>query len=167
MGIPAGVAIAVGVEDYYGLGAAAGCAVKTDDGRILVWGELFLTREDAFSFAVSVTADRPGSLVRVGASVNHDALSAALSDGVNVERAGTAETRAALPTLRALLSAGRLIHDGTRALTTQLAGFRVTSSPSGGLSPVPHGTRSDLVRAVAWAAHDADHPATVPEFFVF
>jgi hypothetical protein len=89
--------------------------------------------------------------------------------GLVVESVGTGQTRVALPLLRQLLTDGRLVHDGGHELAGQVAGMRVVPGREGGLSVSSRSGRSDLVRAVAWAAaglvQAPPEPAPVAWFF--
>jgi hypothetical protein len=158
--------IAVAVEDYYGLGAAAAAAVNLADGRTLVWGDVFATRAEAYSWAGFTVGRRTGSRIRAGGSLPESELAEAL--GPEVERCGTAQTYAALPFLRSLIRTGRLCHSGDEPMATQFGSVRVVPTSNGGLTPAHRGVRSDLVKATAWAVQAVAEPAAEPlEFFVY
>jgi hypothetical protein len=100
----------------------------------------------------------------VGASLAGDESLAELK--MPVEKAGTVETSSALPKLRELLAAGRLVHDGGEALASQIRSLRVVER-GGGLSVSSRG-RSDLARCAAWAVHAAaSAPPAKPKWAVF
>jgi phage terminase large subunit-like protein len=148
------------VEDRTGLGAAAAAAGLLPDGRVLVWGGLFPSRAQALGW-ISLLA--PSRLL-VGASLAGDEAMAELK--VPVEKAGQAETSSALPKLRELLAAGRLVHDGGSQLAEQVRSLRVVER-GGGLSVSSRG-RSDLARCAAWAVHAAaSAPPAKPRWAVF
>jgi len=158
--------VVVAVEDFYGLGAAGAAAVNLPDGRTLVWGDVFETRAEAYAWAGFTTGRREGSRLLIGASLPE--ADAAEVVGLPVERCGTAHTYAALPLVRSLLRAGRLVHSGDAALTSQATTVRVVATSSGGLTPAHKGIRSDLLRAMSWAVQAAAERAAEPlEFFVY
>jgi hypothetical protein len=159
--------VCVGVEDFFGMGAAAAAAVTLPDGRVLVWGDVFATRAEAYAWAGFTVGRRPGSRVRIGASLP-DADVAERVAGVAPEKVGTAQTYAALPLVRSLVLSGALCHSGDAALTGQVTTVRVVATSTGGLTPAFRGVRSDLVRAMAWAVQ-ANHEAAAEPlgFFVY
>jgi hypothetical protein len=158
--------IAVAVEDFYGLGAAGAAAVNLPDGRTLVWGDVFPTRGEAYAWAAFTVARREGCTVLVGGSLSQ--AEAADAIGHAVRACGTANTYAGLPLVRALVRTGRLVHSADEAMTAQVATVRVVPTSSGGLTPAHRGVRSDLLRAMAWAAHTVAEPVVSPlEFFVY
>jgi hypothetical protein len=67
------------------------------------------------------------------------------------DSAGLAQSRTALPALRELVGSGGLVHDGGAALSAQVCNALVVPGAAG-LSLSPRCPRSDLLRAVAWAA---------------
>ena len=138
----------IGCEDNLGNGAAVAAAVRTVDGRVELGGWCCTDWAEAMGWAARLAEFRPGSRMLVGATLLEQ-----VPRGIGlarVERAGLTETRAGLPLLRAMLAAGRLVHDDTPDLDTQLGQARVVPAPSGGLTLVP-GPRSDLARAAVWA----------------
>jgi hypothetical protein len=161
--------VCVAVEDYYGLGAAAAAAVVLPDTRVLVWGDLFQSRAEAYAWAAFTSGRRlelAGTRLRIGA--NMPEAEALESLGMTPEKCGTAQTYAALPFLRSLIKSGRLCHSGDEAMATQFGAVRVVATSNGGLTPAHRGVRSDLVRAVAWAVQAAAEPqAESLEFFVY
>jgi hypothetical protein len=158
--------IAVAVEDFYGLGAAAAAAVNLPDGRVLVWGDVFQTRAEAYAWAGFTTGRRTGCAIRAGGSLPESELAEALGPGV--ERCGTAQTYAGLPLLRSLVRTGRLCHSGDDAMSSQFGSVRVVPTSSGGLTPAHRGVRADLVKATAWAVQAVAEPVAAPlEFFVY
>jgi len=157
--------VAVAVEDYYGLGAAAAAAVNLPDGRVLVWGDVFTTRAEAYAWA-AFTRGRRGGRIRAGGSLPEPELAEVL--GPEVERCGTAHTYAGLPLLRSLVRSGRLCHSGDDAMAAQVGSVRLVPTSNGGLTPAHKGVRSDLLRATAWAVQAAAEPAAETlEFFVY
>jgi len=158
--------VCVAVEDFYGLGAAGAAAVNLPDGRVLVWGDVFPTRAEAYTWASFTAGRREGSRFLLGASLS--VAEAAEATGLSPVQCGTATTYAALPAVRALVRSGRLVHSADEALTAQVAQVRVVPTSNGGLTPAHRGIRSDLLRAMAWAAHDTAEPVAAPlEFFVY
>ena len=96
-----GAPLVVGIEDYYGLGAAAAAASVLPDGRVLVWGSLHATRPEAYAWASWVIGTRDDCQLLVGATLD----SATVRDwlpGVTVHPQTTVDTRTALPLLRSL-----------------------------------------------------------------
>ena len=155
---PAGLVVAL--EDNFGQGAAAACAGRLTDDRVVVFGGLFAGRGQACGWAGRVLVDFPGSRLLVGGSLVDDP--AVTGIGAPVETVGSAQTRAALPALRQLLADGRLVHDGDPDVAGQVAGLRVIPRESG-LSVSPRSGRSDLARCVAWAVVEAAREPVVPE----
>jgi phage terminase large subunit-like protein len=157
-------AVVVAVEDWVGLGSAGAAAVLLADSRVLVFGGLFDNRAEALAWAGYLLESHPGSRLIVGASLAGDDALVAL--GVEADTAGAAETLVALPLLRQLARDGRLVHDGDPDLSAQLAAVRVVER-SGGLGVSPRSGRSDLVRAMGWAAVEAVRTPAPLEFFVY
>jgi hypothetical protein len=158
--------VCVAVEDWYGLGAAAAAAVTLPDGRTLVWGAVFATRAEAYSWAGFTSGRREGSRLRIGGSLAED--EAADATGLRPEKVGTSHTYAALPLVRSLLRTGQLCHSGDEAMADQFGTVRVVPTSNGGLTPAHKGVRSDLVKATAWAVHAAAEVAAEPlGFFVY
>ena len=160
---PGGLVVAV--EDWLGNGSAGAAAAALPDGRVLVFGGLFDGRADALAWAGYLLETHPGSRLVVGATLVEDEATTAL--GVEVEAAGASETLVALPLLRQLVRDGRLVHDGDLDLGAQLAGVRVVARVGGGLGISPRSGRSDLVRAMGWAATEAIRTPAPLEFFVY
>lgn len=165
VGMPDGP-VSVAVEDFYGLGAAAAAAVNLADGRVLVWGDVFTSRAEAYAWAGFTVGRRTGSRIRIGASLPEAEAAEVL--GPELEKCGTAHTYAGLPLLRSLIRSGRLCHSGDEAMAAQVGSVRLVPTSSGGLTPAHKGVRSDLIRATAWAVQAAAEPAAEPlEFFVY
>jgi len=102
--------------------------------------------------AAGACAVRDGSQIVVGASLSGDPV---LDDlGGPVSKAGRAETPSALATLRDMLATGQAAHDESPALESQALSARVTVGGSGAMTLVG-GTRTDLLRACAWALQRA------------
>jgi hypothetical protein len=155
----------IAVEDWFGIGAAAAVAGVMDDGRILVSGATFHDRGEACAWAAWMARSHPHSVLLLGASIADDEAVVQI-DVASTETRGRAETRQALPKVRELVNAGRVMHDGGTELTTQVIGMRVLPGSEGGLSVSPRSPRSDLARAAAWAVHAvANQPVPLP-FFV-
>jgi hypothetical protein len=159
--------VVVAVEDFFGKGAAAAACGVTGDGRLVVWGETFDRRGDAFGWASLVTASRPGSRLVVGGSLVGDEWCATVPV-VSTSAAGVAETKRGLPLLRELVASGGLVHDGGTSLAAQVGATWVTPLPSG-LVPSSRAGRTDLVRCASWCValtSRAAEPAPL-EFFVY
>jgi hypothetical protein len=159
--------VVIAVEDFFGKGAAASACGITGDGRLIVWGEVFDRRADAFGWASLVVATRPGSRLVVGGSLVGDELCGTVPV-LSVDAAGVAETKRGLPLLRELVASRGLVHDGGRSLASQVGGTWVTPLPSG-LVPSSRSGRTDLVRCAAWsvaATSHASEPAPL-DFFVY
>ena len=162
--MPARVVIAV--EDWFGLGSAAVLAGMLDDGRVLLSGATFPDRPAACAWAAWQAAEHPGSTLLLGASIEGDEAAQAIPCADRDTR-GQAQTKLALPKVRELIATGRLAHDGSPELASQLTGMRVVPGREGGLAVSPRSPRSDLARAAAWAAQAvATAPDPVP-FFVY
>jgi hypothetical protein len=147
--VPAGPLV-LGLEDWFGMGAATAVAGRLADGRLFTWGRTFPRRSEACTWAGGILEAHPNSTLVFGASLEVDPDVAALPVELR-EKAGQAETRSALPLLRELVAAGRLVHDGGQELTGQVEACRVVESRTGGLQITPGPARSDLLRAAAWA----------------
>jgi hypothetical protein len=147
--VPSG-ALVLGLEDWFGQGAAAAAAGRLPDGRLFAWGGIHPRRSAAAAWLAALADNHPGSRLVVGASLEHDPDAAAI-DVEDRELAGQTETRSALPLLRELVAAGRLAHDGGQELAQQVEGTRVVESRAGGLQVAPGPQRTDLLRAAAWA----------------
>jgi hypothetical protein len=152
--------LVVGVEDHHGHGAAVAFCCQLPDGRFIVGGELHQSRADAYAVAGRAATSRPGSILVVGASLASDAELATIPV-LALKKAGLAETGASLANLRDLLGTGRVVHDGSPDLASQLFQARVTEGRAG-MSLIPR-SRSDLLRAAVWALRVAStQPASVP-----
>jgi hypothetical protein len=123
------------VDDRTGVGAAAAACGLLADGRLLVWGRSFTARARALAW---VELLRPAELL-VG-----PALAAQVEGARTV---GAADSAAALPRLRELAGAGRLVHDGGPELALQVKAARVAER-SGGLVLT---ASLDVLRCAAWA----------------
>jgi hypothetical protein len=109
---------------------------------------------------------RPGSAGLCGASLlawGQASLSA--SSALNLDGVGLAQTRGALAGMRDLIAARRLVHDAGWALTNQATSVLVVPGTAG-LAISPRSPRSDLLRAVAWAAQRLTDSGTVAPFRV-
>jgi hypothetical protein len=145
----AGEPVAVGVEDWFGLGAGVAVAGLLPDGRVLVTAETFRDRDAALAWAAWVVDERAGSVVIAGPSVPVDVIRDAVPDA-SVEKSTPAGQRSGLALVRMLTRQGRLVHGGDTVLADQLAKTRV-SQREGGLV-IPHRAhRTDVVRAMAAA----------------
>jgi hypothetical protein len=163
-GIPASGNV-VAVEDFYGTGAAACAAGKLPDGRVLVWGDVFQSRAEAWAWAAYMIGQRPDTRLIVGASLAGDT---AISDlgALSVDTAGSVQTRTSLPLVRELLTAGQLAHSGGMALTAQVQQLRVVNHREGGLGVSSRSGRNDLARSMAWAINALVNAPEALPFFV-
>jgi hypothetical protein len=153
-------ALVIGVEDNVGQGAAVAFCGQLADGRWVVGGDLCDNRAQAYDLAREACGARDGSQVVVGASLSGDPALADL--GGPVVKAGRAETPSALATLRDMLATGQVVQDRSPGLESQALSARVTVGGSGAMTLVG-GTRTDLLRAAAWALQRAvREPVIVP-----
>jgi hypothetical protein len=165
---PTNDAVAVGVEDWFGIGASAVAAQRLPDGRVVVWGSMFPGREEAFAWAAWLTDGRPGSSVIAGTSLAIEPVREALPDVV-VEKASPSDMRAGLALIRILTRQGRIRHGDDPAFAQQLGACRVAQR-EGGLV-IPHrANRTDLVRALATSVRsvvdgNVDVPLPRPAIF--
>jgi hypothetical protein len=165
---PDGKAVTVAIEDDFGLGAAGAAVTELEDGRLLVWGGLFASRADAYAWGAFTVGTRPHSRVIVGGSLDTGEAGKAIPRAVEVSRAGTAQTTAALPLMRSLLRAGRLAHSGDEELALQVRTVQLVPTMAGGLGVAHRGIRSDLLRAAGWALADRARPIAEPMgFYVY
>jgi len=159
--------VTVAVEDWLGLAAAAAAATLLPDGRVLVWGDTFATRSDAYAWASFVVGNRAGCRLLVGASMGK-AEAAEAVPGVELSTANSATSRAALPLVRSLVLSGRLAHSGDEELARQVTNNRLAPVAAGGLAIAHTGPRHDLLKAMAWATADRAEPSDdPPDFFIF
>ena len=164
-GIPPG-ALVIAVDDWFGLGAAGAGAATLPDGRVLVWGAVFRSRDEALAWALYTAHGHEGSQLVLAAALKGAVGSDWAPPELGISFAGSAETRVALPALRNLVQQQRLVHPGDAGMTAQLTACKVQPR-DGGLSVAHRGVRHDLVRAVAWASTVAAHQPTPVPFFVY
>jgi hypothetical protein len=146
----AGQLLVLAVEDDLGRGAAAAAAARTADGRVVIGGHTFATLREAVDWCEDTADGLDDVLLLAGASITDDPELAELE--LPVEPAGSRETRAALPTLRILVRAARLAHDGADGLAASVLGARVPPNVPGDAMLI----RGDaLFRCVAWCVHRA------------
>lgn len=141
--------VVIAVEDFFGRGASGAVAGRVGD-RILVTGSLFPDRGRAYQWAEKVATEHDGSRLIVGKSLEGDAALARIPVS-QVDGFGTGQTRPALASVRELLAAAELVHDGGDDLTEQVTGMQVTTGPAGLAVPPRHAGRTDLARCAAWA----------------
>ena len=141
--------LVLAVEDHRGEGAALGVVGTLPDGRWVIGGMLCPNRSDAYRLAGLAAVERKGSRLVVGASLSGDPELEQI-DVMARLRAGAAETPSALSGLRDAVGVGRVVQDGSVDLDAQMSTVKVRDGAAGSLHLVT-GTRSDLVRAVAWA----------------
>jgi len=142
--------LVVAVEDDLGRGAAAAAAALTPDGRIVVGGHWFTDLREAVDWAEDTALAAEDAVLLAGASLlDHPELE---DLDLTVEPAGSVETRAALPQVRALVRARKLAHDGDAELAASVLGARVPPNVTGDAMLI----RGDaLLRCVAWTVHRA------------
>jgi hypothetical protein len=154
--------LVIGVADYHGRGTAVGFCGTLEDGRLVVGGRLVASRGAAWQLAARAAVARPGSIL---------VTSAGLLDDPDVEdilvsevvKASAADTAAAISVVRDLLATGRLLHDRSPELTTQMRATRVTAGVR--LAVIPTG-RHDLVHAALWAVRTmATRPIPEPAIY--
>ena len=150
--LPTDGPLILAVEDWYGQGAAAAAVSTADDGRFLVGGWCFARWSEAYEWVAGWCELHPGSRVLVGASMAGDPGVKDLP--ATVAPVGRLQTPSALATFRELVSAGRVVQDGSTDLAEQVNEVRVAMGPSG--LRVVDG-RSDLVRCATWALQAAEH----------
>jgi hypothetical protein len=146
----------VAVEDFWGRGAAV-AFVAGDGERFEVDGMICDTWAEAMVWARKFLEASPFSRLLVGASMMR---SVPPDMPGRMQRAGGIETRRGLAVLRSLVADGRVVHDKTPDLDTQIVGARVRPVVDG-IQLVSEG-RQDLLKAVLWALYFAHKPATAP-----
>jgi hypothetical protein len=141
----------IGVEDYFGRGASVAMVERMANGDLFADGMLFPTLWDAVMWVRNFMRlyDRAGCDVVVGASMAKD--DAVKSLPANVTAMTTADTPAALSRLRQLVDSAEIHHDGQVDLGRQIADCRVSIAGHGTAIRVTSKTRTDLLRAAAWA----------------
>ena len=138
------------IEDNYGRGAAAILATRSAGGPVVVWGEVFASRGEAWGWIELRAAEAGGRallLTGPGLEADPDGTAIPVESRTTV---GPQNLRHGLALLRESVATGRLAHDGGRALAEQVHSARVAPSASGGLA-LSGIARVDLVRATAWA----------------
>jgi hypothetical protein len=146
----------VAIEDNFGNGAAV-AFVASDADRYEVDGMICDTWADALIWARKFIDASPQSQLLVGASMWRSIPNDMPGQKT---RAGGAEARRGLAVLRSMVAAGRVVHDRTPDLDTQIAAARVRPV-SDGLALVSEG-RQDLLRAALWALWFAQEPPPTP-----
>ena len=143
--------LVLGLEDWFGQGAAAAAAGRLPDGRLFAWGSLHPRRSEACGWLSGLADAHPESRLVIGASLEHDPDAA----GIPVEArelAGQArDSRRAAVAARARggESSRARRRRGTRAARSRAA---ASSSPApAALQVAPGPQRTDLLRAAAWA----------------
>jgi hypothetical protein len=163
-----GAPVAVGVEDFLGLKAAAAACCQLPDGRVLVWGGVFEARRDALAWASFTMGTRPGCVLLVGKAIGPAEAAEAIGGRAEVRVMSSTDTGVGLPLLRSLLKSGRLAHSGDPDLADQVATVRLVPTLAGGLSLAHRGIRADLLKAAAWSVAAMAAPeAAALEFFVY
>jgi len=145
----------IGLEDYGGAGAAVAGVVVLADGRVAVDGWLCETWEAAVADVRLLASSHPGYKLLVGASLYNNCPA-----DLHARRAGTKETRTALPLLRQLVAQHQVVHE-PGDLDGQVEPARVTRATDGSLL-VLAGQRTDLLRAAAWCIQAALTPSKQP-----
>lgn len=136
------------IEDWFGKGCAV--AVVARDGELF---EIDAWTVDSWEQAVAdvaaVYAGREHGRLLLGPSM-WDRIG---GSQVSARCVTSSDTRSGLALLRQLFAAGRVIHDTTPELDTQLQTAKVRELTSG-MTLVP-GRRNDLIKAVVWALQAA------------
>lgn len=148
-----GAPLFLAVEDELGSGSAAAAAGMTRDGRIVVGGWRFGTRQEAIDWCQDVGEDAADPLLLVGASFADDPELEGLE--VPVEPAGAAESRTGLPMLRELVRLGRIAHDGGRDTSQAMLTARVRIGVDGAAMLLRGDESTALVRCLSWVAQRA------------
>jgi hypothetical protein len=151
----------IGVEDWFGEGAATVAARRLEDGRLLVAGWEFPTRELAAEQAAKVASWADGSALVVGATLMGDPWVHGVS-AVKVTSATGTLTRAGLPLFRQMVQSGQLVWDEAdgRLIADRLEAARVVQGAAG--LRLLDGGRNDLVRALVWVVATAAVPRPMP-----
>jgi hypothetical protein len=136
----------VGVADNLGRGAGVVAVADVGEGRYEVDGWTCADREAALE-----SARRTIDVLGVPGRLCVEPSLATIAP--SADKGAVADVRYGLPQLRELVESGRLVHDATPELDTQLAECRVRPV-SGGLALATL-ARSDLVRAAALATRAA------------
>lgn len=154
--------LVIAIADHYGRGCAVGFCGTLDDGRLVAGAELVDSRLEAWGLAGRAAWARPGSILVTSASLAADPA----AGDVNVDtivKVGGADTATAVVVIRDLLATGRLVHDGSPAVTAQLREARVNVGARVNLLP---GGRHDAVIAVLWAVQAAaTRPVVQPAIY--
>ena len=150
-----GAKLWVGLEDYGGAGAAVAAAFVQADSRVAVDGWLCESWEAAVADVRLLASTHPGYKLLVGASLYGNC-----PPDLHARRAGTKETRTALPLLRQLVAMRQVVHE-PGDLDEQVLPARVTRATDGSLLLLA-GQRTDLLRAAAWAIQAALAPSKQP-----
>ena len=159
------------VEDNRGNGAAVAFAAVDTDGVFEIDGMAFDTWDESLRWARKFIDASPGSRVVVGASMV-EFVPRDFPGRVQMRRAGSTETRRALPLLRSLVAEGRIVHENTPDLDEQIndarvqrrrrradAGARATLGPAaGGIVGVVAGPRAVVGDRPLIKAIDDDMP---------
>jgi hypothetical protein len=132
------------VEDNFGQGAAVAWCGRSAAGTMVLGGQLFERRSDAYDFVQSRIDD---VLVLVaGASLSTDPDLRAMTTAVKLS--GSTETRAGLSRLRDQLGRN-VFHDGSPDLADQVLTTRVRLNATGLAFATMN--RTDLLRCAVWA----------------
>jgi phage terminase large subunit-like protein len=122
-----------------------------EDGLIHLVPRVDGNRIPALTYVSSVAMDHPGSILRLGASL--EALVDPLTFPGEVALTGIRETRQATHLFQGLVSEGKVLHNGDPTLAQQVLYAVIVRTDVG---PVLSGTRSpgpvDLARGAVWAA---------------
>jgi hypothetical protein len=148
----------VGLEDYYGQGAAVGCACRLADGRWEVDGWPRGDWDSAIADVHALARGRDVRRVLVGASLL-DRLPPDLR-AIAEPRHG-AHTRLGLVLLRDLAATGQIAHDTVTADLDEAVGKATVRESPAGLVLMPVG-QPHLVKAVVWALLAAHRPPPEP-----
>jgi hypothetical protein len=153
----------IAVEDWFGERPAVAAARRLADGRLLVAGWEFSSRELAAEQAAEIASWAPRSELIVGATLMGDPWVHDVS-AVKLTSATGALTKAGLPLVRQMVQAGQLVWDEAdgREIADRLEAARVVQGSAGlRLLDGPN----DLLRALAWVVVTAAVPYPMPAIY--
>lgn len=131
------------IEDNYGRGLSVAVAGISPDERIAVTGRTFEDRSQGWTHVSELQSI---DVFLVGATLATDP---AASELYPVEPVGRREMQSAFSSIRSLVEAGLLTHDGSPDLAAQVIECRLRTATTGLM--VASKGRADLVKAASWA----------------
>jgi hypothetical protein len=156
--------VVIAVEDWFGEGAATAAARRLADGRLLVAGWQFPTRELAAEQASEIASWTSGSELIVGATLMGDPWVHEVP-AMKLTSATGSLTRAGLPLFRQMVESGQLVWDEAdgREIADRLETARVVQGAAG--LRLLDGGRNDLVRALVWVVASAAVRPPMPAIY--